>query len=52
MTEHIIAHRLGLGVDNAVVTTGTGDPPLFGVGSIPIIEAIKRTGLKTLTDKY
>lgn len=51
MTEHIIAHRLGLGVDNAVVTTGTGDPPLFDVGSIPIVEAIKRTGLKTLTDR-
>jgi UDP-3-O-acyl-N-acetylglucosamine deacetylase len=45
MTEHIIAHRLGLGVDNAEITLGTGDPPLFEVGSLPIVEAIEKAGV-------
>jgi len=45
MTEHIIAHRLGLGVDNAEIALGTGDPPLFDVGSMPIVEAIENAGV-------
>lgn len=45
MTEHIIAHRLGLGLDNVRVGTETGDPPLFNVGSMPIVEAILNAGL-------
>lgn len=45
MTEHIIAQRLGLGLDNAEITLGTGDPPLFEVGSMPIVEAIQKVGI-------
>lgn len=45
MTEHIIAHRLGLGLDNALISLGTGDPPLFDVGSMPIVEAIEKAGI-------
>ena len=45
MTEHIIAHRLGLGVDNVRVCTASGDPPLFDVGSMPIAEALMETGI-------
>ena len=45
MTEHIIAHRLGLGLDNALVCTASGDPPLFDVGSMPIAEALIEAGI-------
>ena len=45
MTEHIIAHKLGLGLDNVRVCTASGDPPLFDVGSMPIAEALLATGI-------
>ena len=45
MSEHIIAHRLGMNLDNVVVSTDTGDPPLFDVGSMPIVEAIQKAGI-------
>lgn len=46
MTEHIIAQRLGLGLDNSLISLETGDPPLFDVGSLPLVEAIQQAGLK------
>lgn len=45
MTEHIIALRLGLGIDNLLVRTASGDPPLFDVGSMPIVEALQEAGI-------
>ena len=45
MTEHIIACRLGLGLDNIVVGSTNGDPPLYDVGSMPIVEAIEKVGI-------
>ena len=45
MSEHIIAHRLGMNLDNVIVSTSTGDPPLFDVGSMPIVEAIQKVGI-------
>lgn len=45
MTEHIIAHRLGLGLDNAAIGIDSGDPPLFNVGSLPIVEAVRAAGI-------
>ncbi len=45
MTEHIIAHRLGLGLDSVRVCTASGDPPLFDVGSMPIAEALLEAGI-------
>ena len=45
MSEHIIAHRLGMNLDNVVVSTSTGDPPLFDVGSMPIVDAIRKVGV-------
>ena len=45
MTEHIIAHRLGLGLDNAIISMDSGDPPLFNVGSMPIVEAVRAAGI-------
>ena len=42
MVEHIIALRAGLGLDNVVLSTNSGDPPLFDDSSIPLIDAVER----------
>lgn len=47
MVEHIIALRLGMGLDNVVVRVNSGDPPLFERGSLDLVEAIESSGLKT-----
>lgn len=46
MTEHIICHRLGLGIDNLTVECSSEDPPLFDCGSMPIVEALQNAGLR------
>lgn len=59
MVEHVIALRLGMGLDNLLIRIGTGDPPLFDVGSMPIVEKVLEAGvvaqperpLRTLTVK-
>lgn len=45
MVEHIIALRLGLNVDNAVVRMDSGDPPLFDRGSLDLVDAFARAGI-------
>lgn len=51
MTEHIIAHRLGLGLDNVIIRTDSGDPPLFDVGSMPIVDEFLKTGFRSVPTK-
>ena len=46
MAEHIIAQRLGLGIDNVLVSMESGDPPLFDIGSMPIVEAMQSAGMR------
>lgn len=45
MVEHIVALRLGMGVDDVCVATDSGDPPLFDRGSLDLVEAIDRAGI-------
>jgi UDP-3-O-acyl-N-acetylglucosamine deacetylase len=45
MVEHIIALKLGLGLDNVLIRIGTGDPPLFDVGSMPLVEGAEQAGV-------
>lgn len=45
MVEHIIALRLGMGVDDVVISTNAGDPPLFERSSLDLVEAINRAGI-------
>ncbi len=45
MVEHIIALRLGLGLDRAMIRLDSGDPPLFNRGSLDLVEAIERAGI-------
>jgi UDP-3-O-acyl-N-acetylglucosamine deacetylase len=45
MVEHIIALRVGLGLDNVIVRTESGDPPLLERGSLDLVEAIEKAGI-------
>ena len=45
MVEHIIALKGGLGLDNVVIKTNSGDPPLFDESSVPLVEAVERAGI-------
>lgn len=42
MVEHIVALKLGLGIDNLMVSLDSGDPPLFSRGSMDLVETIEK----------
>lgn len=46
MVEHIVALRLALNVDNLMIRMDSGDPPLFDRGSMDLVEAIEKAGIK------
>jgi len=48
MTEHIIALRYGLGLDNLRLTSDSFDPPLFDNGSLPLVKAVQQAGIEPL----
>lgn len=41
MVEHIVALKLGLGVDDVLIKVNSGDPPLFDQSSLPLVKAIE-----------
>lgn len=45
MVEHIIALHSGLGVDDMLIETDSGDPPLFDRSSLDLTEAIEMAGI-------
>ena len=46
--EHIMAAFAGLGVDNAIVDIDGGEAPILDGSSLPVVEAINRTGITQL----
>ncbi|HEY8241723.1 MAG TPA: UDP-3-O-acyl-N-acetylglucosamine deacetylase, partial [Kiritimatiellia bacterium] len=48
MVEHIVAFRLGLGIDNLLIHMESGDPPLFDRGSLDLLDALESTGVVEL----
>lgn len=48
MVEHIVALRVGLGVDHVVIRMDSGDPPLFERSSMPLVEAFDAAGIVAL----
>ena len=46
MAEHMIALRMGLGIDNLLIRLDSGDPPLFDHGSTELVEALKSAGVR------
>lgn len=45
MVEHIIALHSGLGVDDLLIETDSGDPPLFDRSSLDLVEAFQSAGI-------
>ncbi len=45
MVEHIVALRLGMGIDDLVISTDSGDPPLFDRSSLEMVEKIEQAGI-------
>lgn len=45
MVEHIVALKAGLGLDNVVLKTNSGDPPLFDESSVPLVKAVHAAGI-------
>lgn len=45
MVEHIVALRVGMGLDNVVIRVESGDPPLFDRSSLDLVEAVERAGI-------
>ena len=41
MVEHIIALKLGLGVDDVLLKVYSGDPPLFDDSSLPLVKTME-----------
>jgi UDP-3-O-acyl-N-acetylglucosamine deacetylase len=48
MVEHLIALRMGLGIDNLMIRIDSGDPPLFEQGSLDVVEALEKCGTQTI----
>ena len=48
MAEHMIALRMGLGVDNLLIRLDSGDPPLFDRGSTELVEGLKSAGTRKM----
>ena len=45
MVEHIIALHTGLGIDDLLIETDSGDPPLFDRSSLDLVEALESAGV-------
>ncbi len=45
MVEHIVALKLGLGLDRVMIRLDSGDPPLFSRGSLDLVEAVEGAGI-------
>lgn len=50
MVEHIIALKLGLGVDNVLLKVQSGDPPLFDQSSLPLVKAMEHAKIVETDD--
>lgn len=44
MAEHMIALRMGMGVENVLIRLDSGDPPLFDRGSSELVDALNSAG--------
>lgn len=49
MVEHIVALKVGMGLDNLMVRIDSGDPPIFERGSLDLVEAIEKSGFREQT---
>jgi len=45
LVEHIIALKVGMGLDNVMIRMDSGDPPLFDRASMDLVDNVDRVGL-------
>lgn len=45
MVEHIIALKVGMGLDNVLLKVNSGDPPLFDRSSMDLVEGVEDIGI-------
>jgi UDP-3-O-acyl-N-acetylglucosamine deacetylase len=45
MVEHIVALKVGMGLDQVMIRVDSGDPPLFDRGSLDLVEAVESAGI-------
>jgi len=45
MVEHIVALKLGMGIDKLLVSIDAGDPPLFDRGSLDLLDTMESAGI-------
>lgn len=45
MVEHIVALKAGMGLDNIIIKSDSGDPPLFDRSSMDLVEAVEKAGI-------
>ena len=45
MVEHIIALKVGLGLDDCLLKVRSGDPPLFDDSSLPLVKTVEKCGI-------
>lgn len=50
MVEHIIALKVGMGLDNVTIRMTSGDPPLFDRGSMDLVETVEAAGMIALDE--
>lgn len=50
MVEHIVALKGGLGLDDVVLKTNSGDPPLFDDSSLQLVKAVQAAGVVEKSD--
>jgi hypothetical protein len=48
MVEHIVALKVGMGLDNVMIRMTSGDPPLFDRGSMDLVETVESANIVTL----
>ena len=46
MVEHIVALKVGLGIDDVLLKVNSGDPPLFEQSSLPLVKAVEHAGVR------
>ena len=51
MVEHMIALKLGMGLDSLNLQLDSGDPPLFDDGSLSLVNTFKRAGIQSTGQK-
>ena len=48
MVEHMVALKVGMGIDNLLIRIGSGDPPLFNRGSLDLVDALESAGTQEI----